>query len=211
MNRRGFTLIELLVVIAIIAILAAVLFPVFARAREAARRSACLSNLKQIGTALIMYTNTSNGYFPNSPVINNTWPKDDPRQIFVALRPYLKNRQVFRCPSDSGGSGYSPTIYDPLGTSYQWRGEGNGSVPQLSNAISGGPPVSITSREIANYPGGVAKLAAFRDAVRWHMLPQPGNNPGARNDTSAGAGACVCYVDGHVKFVQGTEYSEGIK
>ncbi|MFN3648934.1 MAG: type II secretion system protein [Armatimonadota bacterium] len=65
-DRRGFTLIELLVVIAIIAILAAILFPVFARAREAARKASCLSNMKQIGTAAMMYTQDYDETFPDS-------------------------------------------------------------------------------------------------------------------------------------------------
>ena len=65
-RNRGFTLIELLVVIAIIAILAAILFPVFAQAREAARRSACLSNMKQISTALLMYAQDNDEILPAS-------------------------------------------------------------------------------------------------------------------------------------------------
>lgn len=63
--RRAFTLIELLVVIAIIAILAAILFPVFAQAKESARQSACLSNLKQIGMGMMMYTGDSDGKYPS--------------------------------------------------------------------------------------------------------------------------------------------------
>src|SRR5687768_14208579 len=63
-GRRGFTLIELLVVIAIIAILAAILFPVFAQAREKARQTSCLSNLKQLSTAMMMYAEDSDGLFP---------------------------------------------------------------------------------------------------------------------------------------------------
>src|ERR687888_166883 len=68
-QRRGFTLIELLVVIAIIAILAAILFPVFARARESARRSTCLSNLKQIGTATLMYLQDYDDTYPSGLVL----------------------------------------------------------------------------------------------------------------------------------------------
>ncbi len=114
--KRGFTLIELLVVIAIIAILAAILFPVFAQAREAARKTTCLSNLKQIGLGLIMYTqdydetypwlmmdgrnnNNSTGFSKGMsvgpPNLNNL------RGLFMeyTMQPYLKSYQVFNCPT----------------------------------------------------------------------------------------------------------------
>jgi prepilin-type N-terminal cleavage/methylation domain-containing protein/prepilin-type processing-associated H-X9-DG protein len=92
--RSGFTLIELLVVIAIIAILAAILFPVFAQARERARTTACLSNTKQIGTSLRMYLDDYDGAYPFS------W-FDRPQYGFdVALYPYTKNTQIFACPSN---------------------------------------------------------------------------------------------------------------
>jgi prepilin-type N-terminal cleavage/methylation domain-containing protein/prepilin-type processing-associated H-X9-DG protein len=101
-RRLGFTLIELLVVIAIIAILAAILFPVFAQAREAARKSSCTSNLKQIGNAWMMY---AQDYDERTNI--NTWNPNDGtgntciRNFGVRLQPYLKNYQVLRCPSDS--------------------------------------------------------------------------------------------------------------
>ena len=91
-KRTGFTLIELLVVIAIIAILAAILFPVFARARENARRASCQSNLKQIGIAMAQY---QQDFDERTLVVDETtgytW--------FQPLQPYVKNEQVFRCPS----------------------------------------------------------------------------------------------------------------
>jgi len=98
--RRGFTLIELLVVIAIIAILAAILFPVFAQARESARKTQCLSNLKQIGTAWMMYAQDY-----DERTLINTWNSNtdlgEKRRIFsVRLQPYVKNEQLFVCPSD---------------------------------------------------------------------------------------------------------------
>jgi prepilin-type N-terminal cleavage/methylation domain-containing protein/prepilin-type processing-associated H-X9-DG protein len=109
-TRKGFTLIELLVVIAIIAILAAILFPVFAQAREKARTTSCLSNLKQIGTSSMMYTQDydetcvshawhGNDAFPND---NKYWPE--------MVQPYAKSWPIMRCPSD-------PT--DPFGI---WNG-----------------------------------------------------------------------------------------
>ncbi len=93
---RAFTLIELLVVIAIIAILAAILFPVFARARENARRASCQSNLKQIGLSFIQYSQDYDGKLPfdrwfNSPAYLN-WGQ--------ALQPYTKSIQLFACPSN---------------------------------------------------------------------------------------------------------------
>lgn len=114
--RRGFTLIELLVVIAIIAILAAILFPVFARAREAARQSSCLSNLKQMGNAVMMYmqdydevnlraNNIQTYNLPNGAVSTSTnclW--------MYQLYPYIKNAQVYSCPSDNAAR-FSSTAY----------------------------------------------------------------------------------------------------
>jgi prepilin-type N-terminal cleavage/methylation domain-containing protein/prepilin-type processing-associated H-X9-DG protein len=94
---RGFTLIELLVVIAIIAILAAILFPVFARARENARRASCQSNLKQIGLGIMQYVQDYGerfplGYYSGTPVSNRGWS--------YFIQPYVKSVQVLQCPSD---------------------------------------------------------------------------------------------------------------
>lgn len=109
-TRKGFTLIELLVVIAIIAILAAILFPVFAQAREKARGISCLSNLKQIGTSAMMYaqdydeTCVSHAWSGSAPFPNDRkyWPE--------MVQPYAKSWPIMRCPSD-------PT--DPFGI---WNG-----------------------------------------------------------------------------------------
>jgi prepilin-type N-terminal cleavage/methylation domain-containing protein len=90
---KGFTLIELLVVIAIIAILAAILFPVFARARENARRSSCQSNLKQIGLGFMQYSQDYDGSIPGSVVNNISWS--------TLMDPYIKSAQIFVCPSAS--------------------------------------------------------------------------------------------------------------
>ncbi|MBB6052658.1 DUF1559 domain-containing protein [Armatimonas rosea] len=107
-QKRGFTLIELLVVIAIIAILAAILFPVFAQAREKARQTSCLSNMKQIGTALMMYSQDydemipgyrfayANPFAADTRVGANAKTATFTNQI---LQSYTKNDQIWRCPS----------------------------------------------------------------------------------------------------------------
>lgn len=95
--RRGFTLIELLVVIAIIAILAAILFPVFARAREKARQSSCLSNMKQLMLGVLMYTQDYDEMFPAGDV-NGIAATGG---VFFATAPYVKNQQIWVCPSDA--------------------------------------------------------------------------------------------------------------
>src|SRR5688572_9902080 len=101
---KGFTLIELLVVIAIIALLAAILFPVFARARENARKSACLNNMKQIGVGIMQYKQDFDEFFPQmywstavvptgrwEPLAEGLWGGE--------IMPYVKSRQIFICPS----------------------------------------------------------------------------------------------------------------
>ncbi|MFN4032940.1 MAG: DUF1559 domain-containing protein [Fimbriimonadales bacterium] len=97
MRKFGFTLIELLVVIAIIAVLAAILFPVFAQAREKARQMQCMSNCRQIGLAFRMYTDDHDGYFPMS------YHAADNSGVFAwthRVQPYIKSRDIYRCPSD---------------------------------------------------------------------------------------------------------------
>ena len=99
MSKKGFTLIELLVVIAIIAILAAILFPVFARAREKARQASCSSNLKQMGLGLAMYLSDYDEMYPNRDQIYYPATSGSPPDWGI-LDPYIKNAQLWKCPSD---------------------------------------------------------------------------------------------------------------
>jgi len=98
--RRGFTLIELLVVIAIISILAAILFPVFAQAREKARSISCLSNTKQLGIALMMYAQDFDERYPFGHM-NDADADGDALSWVDSVQPYIKTKLLHRCPSDS--------------------------------------------------------------------------------------------------------------
>jgi general secretion pathway protein G len=144
--RRAFTLIELLVVIAIIAILAAFLFPVFARAKAAAKQSQCISNLKQIGSSIALYMADYDDLFPNAIDPSDRWnpeiwaesPEFQARigqmpLLYEVTQPYAKSKEIWHCPSDSGTFVLDnhfpdkfvtqPTLWQQYGTSYFFRTE----------------------------------------------------------------------------------------
>lgn len=118
MSRRGFTLIELLVVMAVISVLAALLFPAFGRARESARGTSCLSNLRQIGLGLQLYVQDNGNRLPfmrdKSLTMTNELPA--PERVLAAS---VGNTNVFRCPSDK-------ELFTKTGCSYSWNNLLNG-------------------------------------------------------------------------------------
>jgi prepilin-type N-terminal cleavage/methylation domain-containing protein/prepilin-type processing-associated H-X9-DG protein len=192
---HGFTLIELLVVIAIIAILAAILFPVFAQAREKARQTACLSNLKQVGTALMMY---AQDYDETLPAQVNQVPKfwlDTAAPNWCrGVFPYVKNRQVYICPSagketwPGAGGIYIPTP--------------DGDVSYMGNAV-------VMGRALAAVPNP-AEIIFLREhglSVGTSVLRPAGagvnkysevNHPSYDALHSGGANKLFC--DGHAKW-----------
>ncbi len=234
-HRRGFTLIELLVVIAIIAILAAILFPVFARARENARRTSCVSNVKQIGLAWMMYVqdydetyppdNTTNGanaqwmpitalpypckpcrprrnlsanppVSPDDPVL---FPKTDqaaydPRPFAM---PYIKNLNLFKCPSDNGiPANLVPG--DPSQGQPVWKVEGSSyclnTVMTRVGKLAAIPLPADTymGAEVTSFHAGINDaIQGWKDASTGPM--------NLRHD-SKGPVRVAYFVDGHVKL-----------
>ena len=144
-RRAAFTLIELLTVVGIIAILAAILFPVFAAARGKAREIVCVSNLRQIGLAIRMYAQDYDEIYPwavdptdkYTPIIWSMYPEFQAQIPFMpfmheVLQPYIRSREIFRCPSDTGYTvedfngtplDATPSSYSKFGTSYNFRTE----------------------------------------------------------------------------------------
>jgi prepilin-type N-terminal cleavage/methylation domain-containing protein/prepilin-type processing-associated H-X9-DG protein len=200
--RRGFTLIELLVVIAIIAILAAILFPVFARAREKARQSSCQSNLKQIGLAWAMYAQDYDEKLPRGSgytAAATVWANSG--EWFITCAPYIKNTQIFNCPSspytnfNSGGT--TAGTYGVGYTRNLWlNGNALATIPEAANVIA-----IVDGRN--NY-------------CRWHCPRHLAGSPtyvaGSGPDTSTtnyawsynrhNDGCNYLFLDGHVKWLK---------
>jgi prepilin-type N-terminal cleavage/methylation domain-containing protein/prepilin-type processing-associated H-X9-DG protein len=138
LGRKAFTLIELLIVIAIIAILAAILFPVFGRARENARRSSCQSQMKQIGLGIAQYTQDYDERFPMvDQGLLSTGAQGYPWQ--ARIQPYVKSQQIFACPSVSG----TTNIYQPSNT---------GTPAVLNHSLGNGVNNAAGWDGIFNYP-----------------------------------------------------------
>jgi len=188
-RRKGFTLIELLVVIAIIAILAAILFPVFARAREKARQASCLNNVKQLALAVQMYAqdydDCLNHYRHESPGNTSiTWQH--------MIYPYIQNEQIYLCPSGAPSASARRTHY---GWNYRyigWAGKGGTAANaafSLAQFTHPAETICIGERNVRGW-GGVVYVPS-QDTL-W-----PDNNPG---DVHNG-GANYAFIDGHAKWL----------
>lgn len=182
MNKKGFTLIELLVVIAIIAILAAILFPVFARAREKARQSSCLSNIRQLGLAIAMYTQDHDEITPQAGLPWNS-PDPDYSPWYYVLGRYIEDANILKCPSIAHSqvgyqmscrpAGYALSEYRlPTRTCVIIDGWGT----RLGYGAGCGTPT-----DVYGWPRGCGGV--------WHAAPLRHNG-----------GANVAYIDGHVKW-----------
>jgi len=187
--RRGFTLIELLVVIAIIAILAAILFPVFARARSKARQTSCLSNVKEITLALMMY---AQDYDETLVMYNNSAYTFGWRS---AAMPYVKNDQVFICPSEGGGACDYGVIYPHVSAV--------GSAKMLDDIEYPAETGLLTETEAQDVSGrygnlylGYCPFCYAEGSISWAYyrgVAWPGRHNGGNN---------CGYVDGHAKWLK---------
>ena len=223
--RRGFTLIELLVVIAIIAILAAILFPVFARAREKARQASCESNMKQIGLGILMYASDYDGCFPYN------WTGGpggcDTNLVTVydwmeTTQPYTKNWQVYKCPSTSYGGTMSaeglPIAGCQQGPGFRSHAHRYGGYAlncgHRGQPIPPGPgsnPNDAPKKDTdINSPAGTGMIFETDWCPQWcgtwHVFgyPNPWGAAGQHHERlTHNDGMNVCFTDGHVKWLKG--------
>ena len=190
MRRVGFTLIELLVVIAIIAILAAILFPVFARARAKARQTACLSNIKQVMTAVLMYAQDYDEGFP-CRTYDTTY-----RYPMQKVDPYVKNHALFFCPEVRGGWGAAKgavynVAWDLWGSGY----EGHASSFTL-------PAETVYLNEAWTCGAGtITPWAQFWMVANCYGWRQCTPYSVDRMDTPHNGGSNFAFADGHAKWL----------
>jgi prepilin-type N-terminal cleavage/methylation domain-containing protein/prepilin-type processing-associated H-X9-DG protein len=194
MSKKGFTLIELLVVIAIIAILAAILFPVFAKAREKARQSSCLSNHKQIVLGFLQYVQDYDEIMPLAGALTGDvaiWPNGALGNNFwmVRIYPYLKNWQVFNCPS----------------ALFRWDGSPSAAVPVGMNGIqaTGGGPLLAPLAAVIN-PAQLAIFADTEGPASYTFFNVWYDDGGSSRGLSPrhNEGGNIAFVDGHAKWVK---------
>lgn len=203
-KRKGFTLIELLVVIAIIAILAAILFPVFAKARDKALLSTCINNEKQLGTAFMLYTQDTNGRLP---MWMDPRPPDDPQfraanssntTWDVYLFPYVKAKDAFRCPANKTNGAKSKLL-----RSYSLPRNVSGMPISYAKA----PTRTVLLMEKGSWPMGTqadspAELFGQTVDGATSTISQFPNQPG-KWGFPHNEGKVFLFLDGHVKWFHG--------
>jgi prepilin-type N-terminal cleavage/methylation domain-containing protein len=201
-KRTAFTLIELLVVIAIIAILAAILFPVFGRARENARRSSCQSNLKQIALGMMQYTQDFDERFPSMFVFPTSVGPNRPYGWADAIQPYLKSTQIYQCPSEKNAPNADPTINYDTGNAHYTDYFYNRQLHRVSNAAVVNPTLTIMNGDGL---GGNSRLntegcnidAACPTATRARF---PASYSSVPENSRHLEGHVLSFADGHIKW-----------
>jgi prepilin-type N-terminal cleavage/methylation domain-containing protein/prepilin-type processing-associated H-X9-DG protein len=205
-SRKGFTLIELLVVIAIIAILAAILFPVFAQAREKARAIACVSNQKQIGLAILQYVQDYDERFPAGE--NNG--ADNPAVLPISvgngwaggLNPYIKSAGLLKCPDDNTTPlTVNTETFNPISYGFNSDLAGNGTSGTLSSLGSG--PSTVLTFEVQ---GGNADLLSNSEGTAAGAA-----NPNLNEESPAGNGLNTVLGDEYLGGINATAPSSPVK